>query len=226
MPADPMAPMMMSSALPALVEPAALPAMLVPARTALLLIDIQRDFVAPDGALGQAGIDMAPLEAPLQRIEALLAAARAAGVLPVFVRVVTRADTDSAALRLMTQRKGEDLANIAICRAGTPGVEFYRVQPQAGELQVEKRLYSGFSGTDLEQQLRQRGIDTLLVCGYTTECCVDSTVRDAFERDFHVFIAADACAAYAADLHHASLCALGLSCALLVDSAAVLQAWT
>jgi len=217
--------MLMSSALPALVDPALLPAMLVPARTALLLIDVQQDFVAPDGALGLAGVDMAPLAAPLARIETLLAAARAAGVLPVFVRVVTRPETDSAALRLMTQRKGEDLANIAICRAGTPGVDYYRVAPQGAELQIEKRLYSSFAGTDLEQQLRARGIDTVLVCGFTTECCVDSTVRDAFERDFNVFIAADACAAYAADLHHASLCALGLSCALLVDSSAAASAW-
>jgi len=213
------------SPLPDVVDAALLGPMLAPARTALLVIDVQNDFVAPDGALGRDGLDMAPLEEPLQRVEALIAAARAAGVTLVFVRVVTRPETDSNALKLLTERKGQQLDTVAICRAGTPGADYYRVQPRAGELEVEKPLYSAFAGTLLEPQLRARGIDTLLVCGFTTECCVDSTVRDAFHRDFNVFIAFDACAAYLPDLHHASLNALALSCALLVDSHAAAQAW-
>jgi nicotinamidase-related amidase len=214
------------SPLPDAVDAALLGPMLPAARTALLVIDVQNDFVSPGGALGLAGLDMLALEAPLQRVEALIAAARASGVTLVFVRVVTRPETDSAALKLMTERKGQRLDSVAICRAGTPGAGYYRVKPRAGELEIEKTLYSAFSGTTLEQQLRARGIDTLLACGFTTECCVDSTVRDAFHRDFNVFIAGDACAAYLPDLHHASLNALALSCALLVDSAAVERAWS
>lgn len=214
------------SPLPDFVAPARLAPMLAPARTALLVIDVQHDFVAPDGALAHAGLDMAPLATPLQRVEALIAAARAGGVTLVFARVVTRPDTDSRALKLLTERKGQQLDTVAICRAGTPGADYYRVQPRAGELEVEKTLYSAFAGTQLEQQLRARGIDTLLACGFTTECCVDSTVRDAFHRDFNVFIAADACATYLPDLHHASLNALALNCALLVDSHAAALAWT
>jgi nicotinamidase-related amidase len=214
------------SPLPDAVGAALLGPMLLPARTALLVIDVQNDFVSPAGALGLAGLDMLALEEPLRRVEALIAAARASGVTLVFVRVVTRPETDSAALKLMTERKGQQLDTVAICRAGTPGADYYRVQPRAGELEIEKTLYSAFSGTTLEQQLRARGVDTLLACGFTTECCVDSTVRDAFHRDFNVFIAADACAAYLPDLHHASLNALALSCALLVDSGAVERAWS
>ena len=62
---------------------------------------------------------------------------------------------------------------------------------------IPKIRYSGFFGTNLDAGLRALGVDTLLVCGLTTECCVDSTVRDAFHADYHVFHrAADACGAY------------------------------
>jgi nicotinamidase-related amidase len=213
------------SPLPDTVDAALLGPMLLPARTALVIIDVQNDFVAPDGALGLAGVDMAPLAAPLERIEALIAAARARDVTVVFVRLVTRPETDSNALKLMTARKGQAADSVALCRAGTPGADYYRLLPRAGDMEIDKALYSAFVGTTFERQLRERGLDTLLVCGFTTECCVDSTVRDAFHRDFNVFLAEDACAAYLPDLHHASLNALGLSFALLVNSCAVELAW-
>ena len=59
----------------------------------------------------------------------------------------------------------------------------------------------------------------------TTECCVDCTVRDAFHLDYHVFVASDACAAYEAEVHEASLKALELNCAILVDTDQVITAW-
>jgi len=64
-----------------------------------------------------------------------------------------------------------------------------------------------------------------VVTGMTTECCVDSTVRDAFHRDINVFVVADACAAYDAAEHEASLRALGNNCAVLVESSTVLAGW-
>jgi ureidoacrylate peracid hydrolase len=98
-------------------------------------------------------------------------------------------------------------------------------RPLADELVVAKLRYSGFFGTDLDLELTRRGVDTLVVCGLTTECCVDCTVRDAFHLDYQVFVARDACAAYEDDLHQAALKALELNCAILVDSAEVLAAW-
>jgi len=208
-----------------LVPSAALAPMIVPERTALIVVDVQVDFVSPQGALAAAGIDMAPLEAPLQRVEALLAQARTADVTPVLLRVVTRPESDSRALRLLNERKGEAPEALAICRADTLGADYYRVRPEAGDIEIQKTLYSGFIGTTLDAQLRRSGIDTLVVCGFTTECCVDCTVRDAFHRGYHCFVVADACAAYAPHLHDNTLESLALSCALVVDTAAVLAAW-
>jgi nicotinamidase-related amidase len=207
------------------VAAAALPPMIEPSRTALVVIDVQVDFVAPEGAIGRAGVDLAPLAPALQRVEALIGAARAAGAQLALVRVVTRPETDSRALKLFMQRRGEPAEALAICRAGTPGADYYRVAPQPGDIEVQKTLYSSFAGTRFEEDLRARGVDTLVVAGFTTECCVDSTVRDAFHRDFNVFVVADACAAYEPRLHMSSLDALAKNCAMLVETAAVLEAW-
>ncbi|MHB8530264.1 MAG: cysteine hydrolase family protein, partial [Caulobacteraceae bacterium] len=70
-----------------------------------------------------------------------------------------------------------------------------------------------------------RGVDTLVVCGVATECCVDCTVRDAFHLDYHVFLGADACASYERDLHEAALKSLERNCAILVRADEVVAAW-
>ncbi|MEC4591961.1 MULTISPECIES: cysteine hydrolase family protein [Nitrospirillum] len=207
------------------VPAAALPPMIRPDRTALLVIDPQVDFIAPEGAIGQAGLDLGVVEPTLDRIRPLLAAARAAGVPPVFIRVITRPKTDGAALKALYERRGWPAEAVGICRAGTPGADYYGVAPENGEMEVEKVLFSAFAGTDFEARLRAQGIDTLVVCGFTTECCIDCTVRDAFHRDFHVFIVADACAAYEPALHWGALHALSKNCALLVESGDVAAVW-
>jgi nicotinamidase-related amidase len=191
----------------------------------LLVIDVQVDFVAPDGAMGRAGTDLSASVPALARIERVIAAARVSCVTPVFVRVVTRPETDTAALKLLMQRRGTPESDVAICRADTPGADYYRIRPLPGEIEIRKTLFSSFVGTTLDEQLRARAIDTLVVVGFTTECCVDCTVRDAFHRDYNVFIATDGCAAYSRELHEGTLNSLALNCALLVESEAVVQAW-
>jgi nicotinamidase-related amidase len=207
------------------VDPVLLPRMLAPSRTALVIIDVQEDFLSPDGPAGEWGIDFGLLEPPLARIEALIPAARAAGVVPVFARVVTRPETDSTALTLLHRRKGRPDGSVALCRAGTKGADYYRIRPEPGDIEIEKLLYSSFVGTDLDAQLRARGIDTLVVAGFTTDCCVDCTVRDAFHLNYSVFLVADACAAYEAPLHWGALNGLSKNCALLTETEAVLAAW-
>lgn len=202
-----------------------LPPMIPSRKTALLVIDAQVDFIAPYGLIGRAGVDLAPLESPLKKVNDLIAAARTAGVAAVLVRVVTEESTDSTALKLLTERRGLPPEAIAICRAGTDGANYYGVDPRLGDIHIEKPLYSSFVGTTLDEQLRARGIDTLVVCGFTTECCVDSTVRDAFHRNYNVFVVSDACAAYGPDLHYGALNALSKNCALLVSSSAVIATW-
>lgn len=198
---------------------------IAPARTAVVVIDMQVDFASPDGALG-GFIDMSVVEPALAAAERLVASARAIGVPVVFVGLNTTPETDSAAWNERMRRRGGDPdVDAALCRADAVGSEFYGPKPLPGELVVHKTRYSGFVGTDLDVQLTKMGVDTLVVAGLTTECCVDSTVRDAFSLDYHVFVAADACAAYEADIHEASLKVMELNSAILTTTDDVASAW-
>jgi len=212
------------SALPH-VEASALPEMIDPARTALVVIDVQQDFVGPDGAMARIGVDMSGVAPALDRIEQLIAAARTAGATVAFARVISTPETDSNALKLLNARKGRPPQSIGICRAGQPGSDYYRVTPQPGDIEQPKRLFNTFHGTDFDTRLMARGVDTLVVVGFTTDCCVDATCRDAFHRDYSVFVVSDATDAYSPDLHAGALRALQKNVALLVDTDSVVGAW-
>jgi nicotinamidase-related amidase len=199
--------------------------MIDPARTALVLVDLQVDFAAPHGLLGRVGVDMSPAEPVIDRAEAMIAAARSAGVTVAFMRVVTTPETDSVALTTWMERRGTP-GGEAICRTDTGGADYYRVRPEPGDIEIQKLKYSSFHKTDLDAQLRARGIDTLVICGITTDCCVDATTRDGFHHDYHVFVVSDACTAYDDAVHHAALASMNQHCALLLTSAAVVEAWS
>ena len=194
--------------------------MIVPARTALAVIDIQADFAAPDGAMGRLGCDLSDVEAVIDRTQRLIAAGRTAGATMMFARVVTTPETDAPNLKAFYRRKG-----YGVCRAGTPGAAYYRGTPRPGDIQIEKPMFSSFVGTDLEAQLHARGVDTLVMVGLTTDCCVDCTARDAFHRGFHVFVVQDACSAYGEELHKAALSGLEKNVALLTTTDEVARAW-
>jgi nicotinamidase-related amidase len=126
---------------------------------------------------------------------------------------------------LLAERKGRPRRSIGICREDQPGAAYYRVAPQPGDIEVGKRLFSSFHGTDFEADLRARGIDTLVICGFTTDCCVDATARAAFHLDFSVFVVSDACDAQDG-LHESALKALQKNVGLLTTADAVIGAWT
>jgi ureidoacrylate peracid hydrolase len=197
---------------------------LAPERTALLIVDVQNDFGAPDGLNGRAGFDLSAVDPAVDRIAALIDGARAAGVPPVFIRLETGPAVDSPAAAERRARLGA--AGGRPCAAGTRGADYYRIRPAPGEVEIVKNRYSSFVNTPLDFVLNARpGCDTLVVCGLTTECCVETTVRDAFARDYQVFVPHDATAAYAQDLHEVSLKVLGMYFALIVSTEQLLSAW-
>jgi ureidoacrylate peracid hydrolase len=201
-----------------------LKAWIAPARTALLLVDMQVDFASPDGALGRGGADMTMVQAAIRNAALLADAARAAGVPCLFARLITTPSDETDMLQEWKVRRGHE-KDPPLCREGTHGAEFVGPQPLADEAVFTKSRYDAFAGTGLDAHLRGLKRDTLVIAGLTTECCVDSTARDAFERDYHVFVASDAVAAYEKDLHDGALRALELNCVLLAKSAEIAAAW-
>lgn len=214
----------MNGASVALLHPLLPAEWIAPSRTALVIVDMQVDFAAADGALGRLGVDLSAVPAALAAAERLAVAARVAGVAVIFVGLQTSPETDSPAWTERMRRRGA-VGDEALCRIGERGADFIGPQLESGDSVVAKTRYSGFFGTDLGARLAASGTDTVVICGLTTECCVDATACDAFQLGYHVFVAADACAAYEPDLHVAALRRLALNCAIVVSVDQVAAGW-
>lgn len=199
---------------------------IAPSRTALLVVDMQADFASPEGAAGRWGLDLSTVPDALAAAERLARAARAAKVPVLFAGLFTSPGTDSPAWNERMRRRGGDPdVEAALCREGAPGSAFVGPWPASGEIVIRKTRYSAFWNTDLDARLKALGVDTLVLAGLTTECCVADTARDAFNLDYHVFVVADACAAYEPGLHAGALRILDLNTAILTDAAGVAAAW-
>lgn len=164
-----------------------------PGQTALVLIDLQQGIVRLPVAPNTA-------ESVLDASARLLAASRAAGILPIWVRVGGAVDQSD---RLFPP------ADQPAARAPMPA-DYMTFAPQiapanADDVVVLKRQWGGFYGTDLELQLRRRGIDTLILAGIATEIGVESTARDAYERGFSQYFVRDAMSGLSAEGHAHSI---------------------
>lgn len=193
-------------------EPVAIPARLDPATTALIVIDMQRDFCDPRGYAAQAGIDTARLARAAGRIQHVLAAARARGALVVHTREGHLPDlSDCWPAKLARSRTaGAPIGSSGplgrLLVRGEYGHDFIdALTPAPGEHVVDKPGYGAFYRTDLAALLETRGIATLLLCGVTTEVCVHSTLREAVDRGFRCFTVGNACAAGNPDLQDPAL---------------------
>jgi nicotinamidase-related amidase len=163
-----------------------------PSRTALLVMDYQPGIV---GRIEDS-------EALVGRAQAALAAVRAAGATVGYVRVGFT-DEDFAALPDEAPMARVKAAGRAM-HADAPETQVDpRVAPAAGDIVVRKTRVGPFLTTDLDQQLRARGVDTLLLAGISTSGVVLSTVRDAHDRDYRLYVIADATADPLPDVHEA-----------------------
>lgn len=161
-------------------------------RPALIVIDMQNGFCHSDGFMNKLGLGYEPA-LPFPAVKRLLSTARAAGVPVFFTRYSLNPDYSDAGL-LLDKFPGLEKTG-GMVRDTWDAAIVCELEPLDGEVVIDKTRYSAFVGTDLEARLRELGVDTLVVCGVTTECCVESTIRDAFQRDIRIFIPSDATAA-------------------------------
>jgi nicotinamidase-related amidase len=180
-------------------------------KAALIIIDMQRDFLEPGGFGAALGNDVAYLQAAVAPCRAVLAAARQAGLLVIHTREGHRPDlSDAPPLKV---ERGDPALRIGargpmgrILIRGEPGHDIIPdLYPIPGEPVIDKPGKGAFYQTDLELLLRNRAIDTLLVCGVTTEVCVNTTVREANDRGFRCIVLADCCASYFPEFHEMGL---------------------
>ncbi len=181
-----------------------------PQWTALICIDYQNDFCHPEGSLGKCGFDVAPMAAIASRLGRLIDNTRAAGVPVIFVRNIYATDqnwylSDVSISQVKKSLRGLHFS-VPHCKKDTWGWDYYgEVRPHQGDCEVIKHRYDAFIDTDLHLILRSRGIRTLIICGVTTNVCVESTTRHAYFLDYYCVVPRDCVAAYGDDLHEMAL---------------------
>lgn len=185
---------------------------LVRGEAALILIDMQRDFLEPEGYLSAMGYDLAGVRAAIQPARRLLAAARAAGLCILHTRQGYRPDlAEVPAHKLARIEAGTSAIGKAgplgrFLIRGEPGFQIIgELAPAPGEFVIDKTANSAFWGTDLAAILAARGIRALILAGVTTDVCVHCTLREANDRGFECLLARDACGSGDAEAHRAAL---------------------
>jgi nicotinamidase-related amidase len=175
---------------------------LQPSSCALLIIDMQRDFLEPGGFGAALGNDVGKLRRAIEPTRRVLAAARAGGMLVIHTREGHRPDlADLPAAKRergrLDTRIGDRGPMGRILVRGEPGHDIIpELAPLSGEPVVDKPGKGAFHATDLEAILRNRGIAQLIVCGVTTEVCINTTVREANDRGFDCLVLEDCVASY------------------------------
>jgi ureidoacrylate peracid hydrolase len=160
---------------------------------AVIVVDVQNDFVHPDGKVGREGHDMAPLSDAIRAINRLVERAREASVPVVYVRVTHSPSVDNAAYRARYATRGMAVDDL-LCAEGSWGADFHPdlAVPASGDLIVTKHAYNGFAVAELPAHLETLDVDTVIVTGVVTELCVMGTVAGAFENGYHVVVPREA----------------------------------
>jgi nicotinamidase-related amidase len=201
--------------------------------TALLIIDMQRDFLEPGGFGETLGNDVSQLARAVQPTASLLAAARKSGMLVVHTREGHLPDLSDAPPAKIERgapslRIGDPGPMGRILIRGEAGHDIIpALYPLDDEVVIDKPGKGAFYATELGDVLGKYGIENLLVCGVTTEVCVNTTVREANDRGYRCVVVSDGCASYFPEFHEAGLKmikAQGGIFGWVADSAAVLKA--
>jgi nicotinamidase-related amidase len=173
-----------------------------PARTALMLIDMQRDFVEPGGFGETLGNEVSQLRAVIAPLQAVLAAAREAGMTVIHTREGHRPDLSDCPPAKLSRGKpalriGDPGPKGRILIRGEYGHDIIdELAPADGELVIDKPGKGSFYATGLDETLRARGITSLVVTGVTTEVCVHTTVREANDRGYECLVLSDCVGSY------------------------------
>jgi nicotinamidase-related amidase len=195
--------------LPIEAEPYAFP--FTPAACALLVIDMQRDFLEPGGFGAMLGNDVSQLRRAIMPIRTLLTAWRNAGLTVIHTREGHAPDLSD--LPLAKKVRGGGPTSIGdpgpmgrILVRGEPGHAIIpELAPRSDELVIDKPGKGAFWSTQLHAVLEGRKISQLVVTGVTTEVCVHTTVREANDRGYDCLVPADCTASYFPEFHAAGL---------------------
>jgi len=181
-----------------------------PRHTALVVIDMQNDFIADEGLIAREGRDVSAAKDMAEHLPKLIKAARAAGIFVVFVRNVYTSEQNfylsDVWLEQAARKRAGGYTRIPVCAAGSWGGDFYGdVRPEPNDPIVTKHRYSAFYNTDLDTILRANGIRTVVSHGGIHGCRHQCLCGDQRARDYYVVVASDGTAAYVQADHDMTL---------------------
>lgn len=177
------------------------PISVVPEETALIVVDMQNAYCSKGGYIDLVGFDVSAAPPVIEECARTIAACREAGIPVIYLQNGFSPDQREApptapvwhksnALKFM--RANEAYAGKLITHGTWDHAILPELAPEPGDIVVAKSRYSGFAGTGLEQILQARRVRTLIVIGVATNVCVESTIRDAYHREFFPIMVSDA----------------------------------
>jgi len=194
-----------------------------PRYAALIVVDVQNDFVSLQGSAGKRGDDVGAAVAMVPNLMRLLEEGRRVGLTIIYIKTIHSEWTDTPSWIYRTSQK----SGLNTCREGTWGAELYEgISPLPNERVVIKHRYSAFINTDLNTVLKARGIQSILVCGVATNVCVETTARDGYMYDYYVTMIDDCSAAYEAKLHMGTLENIRRHFGLVASSNQIIENWS
>lgn len=171
-------------------------------KTALVVVDMQNAYASKGGIFDRVGQDISGTKIVIDNNYKIVSAARSAGIKIIYLKMKIVPDlTDNAGLDSPSMHKGIGLTKMARkpkfkgkFMAQNPWNEeiVEELKPQIGDIVIEKKRYSGFGGTNLDQILKNSNIKYLVITGIATNSCVESTLRDAYDLDYWPILVADA----------------------------------
>jgi ureidoacrylate peracid hydrolase len=179
-----------------------------PSHSALIVIDVQHDFCSERGAMAERfGFDMKEIREAVPRLNAFVEECRAAGVFVVWVREVF-ADSRMHPNQKALWGAGDD---IWLIREDGDGIDWYEdvVGPGPGEPVITKWQYDAFEDTELDLLLKSRGIETLLMTGFTTNVCVETTARHGYIKGYYIALVEDCAGAPTPEEHRSGVFNIG-----------------
>src|SRR5499425_2253639 len=191
-----------------------------PRVAALIVVDVQNDFVSPEGSAGKRGEDVSAALTMVPNLLRLINEARRVGLTVVYIRTTHSEWTDTPSWIYRSSQK----SGLNTCREGTWGAELYEgVAPLPGERVVIKHRYSAFINTDLNTVLKAKNVESVLVTGVATNVCVETTARDAYMYDYYVTLVEDCSAASNEAMHKATVQNISEHFGLVVKSDEIIR---
>jgi ureidoacrylate peracid hydrolase len=193
-----------------------------PRNAALVVVDVQNDFIAQGGFADRVGWECQLNRAAAERLAGFLEQARATDLPIIWIQAIYDEIYLGAPMIERNLRRGLDLPR---CQSGSWGADFYLVRPRPGEPVIRKHRYSAFSETELHTVLRHLGVQSLLLTGVYTEGCVESTARHGYFLDYYIVMVDDCCGSTSEKYHRDALEGCERDFGVVTTSDEIIGAW-